>query len=484
MALPTSRAALRPRVADDGGGEACARAAVAAIDVLDHLLAALVLEVDIDVRRLAALAGDEALEEEVDLGRVDGSDSQAVADGGVCGRAPPLAEDVLLPGEAHDVVHGEEVGRVAEFGDEPELVHQRVADLGRDTLGIAPPGAGPGQRLQMLLRRGAGGHRLVGILVGQLVEAEAAEAHDLQRAGDGVLVAPEEPRHLGPALEMALGIGRQLIASLRHGDALADRGQHVLQGAAFARVVVDVVGGDQRRLVAFGQRRQPVEAAHVVAPVEHVGGEVEGARVAPTECGQRRIERLAIPFTGLLVRAIRRQCDQHLALGVRHHVVSMEHAAALRRAPLAEGEQAAEAAVGGAVAGIAEEREPAGEIEPRTCEQPQAGRLRCDMGAHRAGEGVAVGDADGGESQRRRPPHQLVGVRGAAQEAEVAHRLQLGVGRGPVARANHIVRKRVRWRGPNDHLPLSPSPKGGGERRLRGRASFLPLRPWGRRGPG
>ena len=71
--------------------------------------------------------------------------------------------------------------------------------------------------------------------------------HDLQGAGDGLLVAPEEPRHLGPALEMALGIGGQPIAGLRHGGAFADRGQHVLQGPALARVVVDVVGGDQRR---------------------------------------------------------------------------------------------------------------------------------------------------------------------------------------------------------------------------------------------
>ena len=155
----------------------------------------------------------------------------------------------------------------------------------------------------------------------------------------------------------------------------------------------------------------------------------------------------------------------------------MEHAAALRRAPLAEGEQAAEAAVGGTVARIAEEREPAGEIEPRACEQPQTGGLRCDMGAHRAGEGVAIGDTDGGEAQRRRALHQLIGVGGAAQEAEVAHRLQLGVGSGPVV--THVVRKRVRWRGPNDHLPLPPSPKGGGGTQAEGTRFFSPSPPLG-----
>src|SRR5690348_2773669 len=53
-------------VADDGGGDAGALAAIFLVDVLDHLLAPLVLEIDIDVGRLVALGRDEALEEEVD----------------------------------------------------------------------------------------------------------------------------------------------------------------------------------------------------------------------------------------------------------------------------------------------------------------------------------------------------------------------------------------------------------------------------------
>ena len=143
--------------------------------------------------------------------------------------------------------------------------------------------------------------------------------------------------------------------------------------------------------------------------------------MAPAECGQRRRERL-------IVRVARRQRDQHLPLGVGRHVVRVEHATSLGRAPLAEGEQAAEAAVGGAVTRIAEEREPAGKVEPRAGEEPQARSLRChslgcDVGTHRAGQRVAVGDADGGEPEFRSPLHQLVGVGGAAQEAEVAHRL-------------------------------------------------------------
>ena len=60
-------------IADDGRGQAGALAAVSVVDVLDDLLAPLVLEIDVDVGRLAALGRDEALEQEIDC--VSGSTS-------------------------------------------------------------------------------------------------------------------------------------------------------------------------------------------------------------------------------------------------------------------------------------------------------------------------------------------------------------------------------------------------------------------------
>ena len=50
--------------------------------------------------------------------------------------------------------------------------------------------------------------------------------------------------------------------------------------------------------------------------------------------------------------------------------------------------------------------------------------------AHDAGERIAVGEAEGGKPKRLGLGHQLVGVRAAFQEGEVADRLQLGPGRG------------------------------------------------------
>ena len=106
-------------------------AAVLLVDVLDDLLAPLVLEVDVDVGRLLALGRDEALEQQIEALRVDRGDAEAVADRGVGRRAAPLAEDAARPGEAHDVVDGEEIGRVVELGDQGELVLEQALDLVR-----------------------------------------------------------------------------------------------------------------------------------------------------------------------------------------------------------------------------------------------------------------------------------------------------------------------------------------------------------------
>ncbi len=58
-AAHVAQRAARP-VADDHAGQRRAVPAVLAVDVLDDLLAALVLEIDVDVRRLVALGADEA----------------------------------------------------------------------------------------------------------------------------------------------------------------------------------------------------------------------------------------------------------------------------------------------------------------------------------------------------------------------------------------------------------------------------------------
>ncbi len=63
--LPTSRIAPARTIVDNGRGQRGAMMAIALVDVLDHLLSPLMLEVDVDVGWLSALDRDEALEQKI-----------------------------------------------------------------------------------------------------------------------------------------------------------------------------------------------------------------------------------------------------------------------------------------------------------------------------------------------------------------------------------------------------------------------------------
>ena len=145
----------------------------------------------------------------------------------------------------HDVVHGEEIARVVELLDQRELLLERIAHLVGDAAGEAPGGALPGEIFEMRLRRLALGHRLVGIFVFQLVEGEGAGIGDLDGAGERILMAGEQPRHLLRRFQMPLGIGFELQPCVMDRAFLADAGEHVLQGPAMGGVIEHGIGGDE-----------------------------------------------------------------------------------------------------------------------------------------------------------------------------------------------------------------------------------------------
>ena len=110
-------------VGDHVRGHRRAGGAVARVDVLDHALAPVAArQVEVDVGPLAALLGQEALEEQLHPDRVDGGDAEAVADGAVRGRAAALDQDPLAPAEVHDVPDDQEVAGELELADQRELV--------------------------------------------------------------------------------------------------------------------------------------------------------------------------------------------------------------------------------------------------------------------------------------------------------------------------------------------------------------------------
>ena len=86
----------------DGGADRRAMAAVALVNVLDDLFAPLMLEIDIDIGRLAAVFGNEPGEQEIALVRIDRSDAETKADRAIGRRAAALAEDFLVLGRAKE----------------------------------------------------------------------------------------------------------------------------------------------------------------------------------------------------------------------------------------------------------------------------------------------------------------------------------------------------------------------------------------------
>jgi hypothetical protein len=113
---------------------------------------------------------------------------------------------------------------------------------------------------------------------------------------------------------------------------------------------------------------------------------------------------------------------------MRRDVIEIEFAFPLRGAAAAEGEEAAEAAVGGAVGGEENDRRcvqgedlgPDDQLEPRL--------LRRDMHPHGAGEGVAVGHRNRAIAQFRCPGDEFIGMRRPLQEGEVRLAVQFGIG--------------------------------------------------------
>ncbi len=125
-------------VAAGDGGEGGAITPVALKDVLDDLLAAVVLEIHVDIGRLVALAGEETLEQQFAAYRVEFGDAQYEADARVGRRAPTLAENAPLAGEANDVMHGQEIAFVMQVGDQLQFMFELRAGLFRDAVRPAP----------------------------------------------------------------------------------------------------------------------------------------------------------------------------------------------------------------------------------------------------------------------------------------------------------------------------------------------------------
>ena len=102
---------------ENGGRQPGVIAAETLVNILDHLLAPLVLEIDVDVWRLLARGGNKTLEQKIMLGRIDLGDAQTKTDDAIGRRPAPLRKNAAPFRKAHDVVNGQKICRVIQFAD-------------------------------------------------------------------------------------------------------------------------------------------------------------------------------------------------------------------------------------------------------------------------------------------------------------------------------------------------------------------------------
>jgi hypothetical protein len=329
--------------------------------------------------------------------------------------------------------------RVVELDRHLELALERVAHLRMRAVGIAALVARLSECHQRVLRRRIAGAVLVRVLgLHQLGEREVAAIEQAQRPVDRLGGAVKQPRHFGRSFQVPLGIGFEQPPGRVDGDALANAGHDVLQGPPLRRMIQHVVHGDQRHRCAFGDRGEPLQAAGIVAAIQHAGGEPDGV---PNAQGLQPRENLA-QRVGPDPRG--RHHDEIEARAMFEQVVEEQDALGLLAAALADGEQAREMAPRPAVLRIGEDiRRAVGEGEPRADRELQ--RRQVDalgvllvtdvlvpffqrvVGAHDPRHAVAVRDPDSGEAESQGLEDEFLRMRCAAEEREVGRHRKLGV---------------------------------------------------------
>ena len=421
---PERPAHVAHRAADAVGGQGRrqggAVAAVAAVDVLDHFLAPLVLEVDVDVRRLIALAADEALEQQHRLHRVDRRDAQAEAHRRVGRRPTALAQDALRAGELHHVVHGEEEGLVLQLGDQLQLALDLPFHLRRYPTRIAYAGTGVRLARQVLDRRLAWRHDLGRVFVAQFAQLEPAPLR--QRHAARQPLGSEQPCQRESGAQVLLAVARQLESALGHGALQADRGQRVEQRLARAGMHQHVAGRRQRHAAGGGEPSQPLGMRVVVGPAQQLDrdrGTFAEARGQPPGLGELYVlilvalwnqQRQAVGQTARVANTGQRPGQvidlQPVAAFLAAAAAERDEAAQLRVA-LAVHRQQHQSAAGNAAAAVQMELAADHELERMAGGALLLERL---VRPHHAGHRAFVGDRQGGVAELGRARDQFTGA--------------------------------------------------------------------------
>jgi hypothetical protein len=375
------------------------------------------LEIHIDIRRFVALPGQEALEQQGRAIGVNLGDAQHEAHHRVGRRTPALAKNVMAAGEAHDVVHGEEITLEAQLADDLQLFVDLRQHCGPCALGPAPGTAlgrqvaQPGRRVMAL------GHQLPGVLILQLSEAESATPGDLQGG------LQQGRRVQGPqgvkATQVAFAIRVQTLPGLRHRQVMTDRGHGVLQSPAPPAVHVHIATGHAGDSQLLGQGQQPRQAPGIVLRAMQLHGQPQVLAENPLQPTAMLLRVRLIPRRGQPQRQQPRQGYLQ--------VVPQQAVLALLRTTPGLGNQTTQGLIALQAFHQQHQFRAVLDLDFTADDQRHATGLGRLPGAYGSGQGALVGDRQGLVTLGSGPLEEFQGTGGAALETEVRQAMQLGV---------------------------------------------------------
>ena len=262
--------------------------AVALAHIGDHLVAAVLAEVDVEVRHRHALGVQEALKQEPEAHGVEIGDGERPGDERACARAASRPDrDSLRLCPLDKIGDDEKVALIVHAGDDVELEGKAIGVSGciearRRSLLLEPPGeaslrlAAKLRRLGLALRLGAGAAEELRQDRRVLPRPVGAAARHLDGVLDRLGQIGEQLRHRPRALEVMLGA--QAAPRINSDIAsLGDADECVMRLEIVGGREVRFVGGDDRQMVVVSkieqiEARWSAPAPSRAAAVRHKAG--------------------------------------------------------------------------------------------------------------------------------------------------------------------------------------------------------------------
>ena len=325
----------------DGAGEDGKVRPEMAVHPFDQRLAQAAGEVEVDVRQARHVLGDEALQRQVPLERIDVADTDQVADQQGHRRAASTARRSFLQrrfrgreaallhhlmGDEHDLpIQQQEAGQVVPL-DEAHFLFEACLQLRGDGT-VAPDGGFEAKLLQVALRGVAHGHVGLGEGVAEVgAQVEGAACGDMCAVGKGLRAIAEQLGHLRRRFQGQVRIGADERQGLVDGQVVFGGDQGILQPVALWGVVMHVVAGNQGDAMLAGQAAEFAVAGGIAAQEVLLQFHVDRAAAVPCQVSAQQAR-------GLLTTAFLHQmreapaapaARQHDAFGMRRQMLGVE----------------------------------------------------------------------------------------------------------------------------------------------------------------